>query len=299
MMLPSATGPSARTTGIVLMTAAAFAIQIIDGLAKHLSADYSPLFIGWARYGAACLIVLPCAAAIHGRRLFPAERLGSHLTRTVLLAAAMTLYFLALARIPMATAISAYFVAPIIAVVVSVLVLKERMTAMKAASLALGFIGAMVIVQPGTAVEPGILLAIGAGLASAFYMIATRQAATVSDPLKTLTFQCAVGAVLLLPVALPTWRMPATADLPLFLALGVFSLIGHLLAIVAFRLADTSTLAPLVYVELIGAALIGYFAFGDVPGWPTIVGAALIVGAGLLLMRQRDEKPLALPEPAA
>src|ERR671923_2612948 len=92
--------PSHQARGIALMTVTAFVIQIVDGLAKYLSADYSPLFIGWARYAVACLILLPCAAALHGPRLFPAERLGSHMLRTVFLITAMTLYFMAIAHVP-------------------------------------------------------------------------------------------------------------------------------------------------------------------------------------------------------
>jgi drug/metabolite transporter (DMT)-like permease len=69
-------------------------------------------------------------------------------------------------------------------------------------------------------------------------------------------------------------------------ALGAFSAVSHLLSIAAFRFADASTLAPLVYVELIGAAFIGYFVFSEVPGTSTIVGAALIVAAGLVLLKR-------------
>ena len=73
-----------RTRGIVLMTLAMLSIPLVDGLAKHLSLDYSPLFIGWARYAVASVIVAAVAAAMHGRHLFPTEQLRSHILRTVL-----------------------------------------------------------------------------------------------------------------------------------------------------------------------------------------------------------------------
>ncbi len=281
-------GTQGQTLGIVLMILTALVIQVVDGLAKHLSADYSPLFIGWARYAVACLVVLPCAAALHGRRLFPVERLGSHILRTVFLVTAMTLYFVAIAFIPLATAISAFFVSPVVAVVLAIFLLKERLTARKGISLVLGFAGALVILQPGGSIEPGILMALGSGVCFAFYMIATRHAATKSDPVKTLAFQCVVGALLLAPQAVATWSTPAWSDLVFFAGLGLFSAVGHLMSIVAFRYADTSTLAPLVYVELVGAALIGYVAFAEVPGAATIAGAALIAAAGLILIRQKN-----------
>jgi drug/metabolite transporter (DMT)-like permease len=285
--ITSAESARGSTLGIVLMALAMLSIPPVDGLAKYLSADYSPLFISWARYAAACAIVLPIAVAMRGRRIFPTERLLSHMLRTIFLVASMTLYFLAIARIPLATAVSVYFVAPIIAVLLSVIVLKERMTAVKALSLALGFLGSMVILRPGGSIDPGMLLALGSGVSFAFYVIATRHASRESDPIRTLAFQCVVGALLLTPQAVFTWSPPAWDHLAFFVGLGLFSAVSNMLSIAAFRLAAASTLAPLVYLELIGATVIGYFAFGEIPGPFTILGAALIVAAGLILVPRR------------
>ncbi|MGN6305469.1 MAG: DMT family transporter [Mesorhizobium sp.] len=283
--------PQNRAKGIALMIASALVLQVVDGLAKHLSADYSPLFVGWARYAVASLIVVPYMIVLRGRYIFPAERVGSHLLRTFLLVVAMTLYFVAISHVPLATAISAYFVAPVVAMAVSAVILKEQLTAARLISVGLGFAGAMVIVQPGADIDRGIFLALGAGLAYAAYMVVTRRTALVSDPLKTLTFQCVVGALLLTPQALVSWKAVAATDIPAFAGLGLFSLLAHSLLITAFRLAETSVLAPFVYVELIGAAVIGYFGFGEVPGPATVVGAALIVAAGLIVLRRRGGEP--------
>jgi drug/metabolite transporter (DMT)-like permease len=272
------------------MALAMLTIPLVDGLAKYLSTGYSPLFLGWARYAVASLIVLPFAVRIHGSHLFPTERRTSHLLRTVFLIAAMTFYFLAIARIPLATAVSTYFVAPIIAVVLSVIVLKELMTSWKALSLLLGFVGSIVILRPGGSTDPGILLALCSGIFFSFYLIATRQAAQESDPIKTLAFQCAVGTVLLTPQAVLSWFAPAWNDLLFFAALGLFSAVSHILSIVAFRHASASTLAPLVYLELIGAVLVGYLAFREIPDLPTVIGAGFIVVAGLLLLRREEQQ---------
>jgi drug/metabolite transporter (DMT)-like permease len=280
--------PSRLSYGIVLMALAMLIIPLVDGLAKYLSTSYSPLFLSWARYAVASLIVLPSAAGIHGFHLFPRERRISHFLRTLFLVAAMTLYFLAIARISLATAVSTYFVSPVIAVILSVLVLKEQMTSRKAVSLLLGFAGSMVILRPGGSTDPGILLALGAGICFAFYLIATRQAVQESDPIQTLAFQCAVGTMLLTPQALLSWTAPTWNDLLFFAGLGLLSALSHILSILAFRHANASTLAPLVYLELIGAVLVGYFAFREIPDLPTILGACLIVLAGLLLLQRQD-----------
>jgi len=268
------------------MIIAMLTIPLVDGLAKYLTVGYSPLFLSWARYVVACAIVLPVAAAYHGTRVFPAERRVAHTLRTVFLVISMTLYFMAIARIPLATAVSAYFVGPIIAVVLSVPVLKERLTARKVLSVILGFVGALVILRPGATIEAGLLLAFGAGLFFALYIIATRRAAQDSDPLQTLVFQCVIGALLMTPQAVASWTTPAWGDLIFFVGLGVFSAAGHILSIVAFRLADASTLAPLVYIELIGAVAIGYLAFHEFPGPVTLIGAALIAAGGLVLLQR-------------
>lgn len=279
--------PVRPTVGIALMTLAMLSIPMVDGLAKYLSPDHSPLFIAWARYAVASVFVVPFAFFRFGTRIFPSERTASHLLRTFFLVIAMSLYFLAIARIPLATAVSAYFVGPIFAVFLAVVVLGERITMRKFASLAFGFVGAIVIVRPGSSIDLGIILALGAGLFFAFYLIATRQASQASDPVKTLAFQCTVGALLLTPQAILSWSMPTREALPYFAGLGLLSAASHLLSITAFRYADASTLSPLVYLELIGAAAIGFVAFGDVPGASTIIGAALIVIGGLVLIDRR------------
>jgi drug/metabolite transporter (DMT)-like permease len=288
-MTPAASpNPSRVTLGIVLMTLAMLTVPLVDGLAKHLSSSYSPLYLAWARYAVAGLIVLPLAAATHGPSLFPAEQRMLHTLRTTCLVIAMTLYFLAIAQIPLATAISAFFVGPIIAVALSLTLLKERVTRRKIASLVLGFAGSIAILRPGATLNPGILLALGSGLFFALYLVATRQAAQASDPVKTLVFQSVVGTLLLTPQAAMSWSMPALNDLWLFAALGALSAISHILSIAAFRYADASTLAPLVYVELIGAAVVGYLAFNEVPGAATLAGAALVVAAGVVLLERRQ-----------
>lgn len=277
---------SRQATGILLMTAAMVSIPLVDGIAKYLTAAHSPLFVGWARYAVAGLIVLPIAFLRNGRQIFPTERRASHLLRTFFLVLSMTLYFLALARIPLATAISAFFIGPIVAVVLSIFVLKERMTWPKVASLTLGFIGAIIILRPGAALNPGILLAFGAGLCFGLYLIATRWASQSSDPIKTLAFQCVIGTLLLTPQAVATWTTPQWSEFGFFLCLGLFSAFTHMMSIAAFRFAEASLLAPLVYLELIGAALIGYYAFGEIPDAYTIIGAGFIIAAGLILLKR-------------
>lgn len=280
------TSRSSEVRGISLMAIAMLGVPMVDGIAKYLSAQYSPLFIGWARYAVACLIVIPLAYRTHGMQMFPDTQRFAHLVRTAFLVTAMTLYFLAIARIPISLAVSAYFVGPVVAVALSVLFLKEAMSWRKSLSLALGFVGSLVVLQPSGDIEIGLIMAFGAGLFFALYLIATRQASQNSDPIKTLAFQCVIGTVLLSPQAAFTFEVPQLDVLWLFAGLGVISAIGHLMTIMAFRLADASTLSPLVYLELVGSAIIGFMIFSEIPTLTTVAGAALIIISGLVLLRR-------------
>jgi len=120
----------------------------------------------------------------------------------------------------------------------------------------------------------------------ALYLIATRKASQSSQPVKTLVFQCLVGAVILTPGAVWAWSIPAADEWHLFAAMGLLSAASHVLSIAALRCADASTLAPLVYLELVAASLLGYLFFGELPDLSVWIGAAVIVAAGLVLMHR-------------
>jgi drug/metabolite transporter (DMT)-like permease len=278
--------PPRLLLGLGLMTLAMLTIPLVDGLAKYLSSGHSPFYIAWARYAVAAALVLPLALALRGRRALPRRNLGPHVLRTLFLMGAMTCYFVAIAEIPLATAISAYFVGPIVGTVLAVLLLGERLTVRKGAAVVLGFAGALLIVRPGGDIEPGILLALAAGCLFACYMIATRLASQSADPIQTLAFQCLVGALILTPQALATWSVPLPGELWLFALLGLFSVTSHILSITAFRYADASTLAPLVYLELVGSAAVGFLVFDELPDLLVWIGAGVIVASGMLLIRR-------------
>jgi drug/metabolite transporter (DMT)-like permease len=268
------------------MSLATLTIPMVDGIAKYLTASHSPLFVSWGRYAAACLVVLPIALARHGTRFLPDNQYGTHFLRTVFLVAAMTCYFLAIARIPLATVAIAFFVGPILAMLLAVVFLREKLTLRKVLSVVLGFAGALIILRPTGRIEPSLLLALASGAFFALYVIATRLASKHSDPLQTLAFQCIVGALLLTPQAIWTWTTPTPRETTIFAAMGLLSAISHLLSIAAFRHAEASTLAPLVYLELFGAAAIGYLFFGELPGAQVWLGAtAILIGGALLLPR--------------
>lgn len=280
--------------GILLMALGCLSIPAVDSLAKALSADYSPIFVSFLRYTAAAAIVLPIATFTGGRQIIPSRlRLLPHVLRTIFLIGAMTSYYMAISTIGLATAVSCFFIGPIVATILSSLILKETMTKTKIASLILGFAGALIVARPSGGIEPGILFALLTGLLFGFYLVATRMASGDTPPLQSLTFQNLFGALLLLIPALLVWSPLKGEHLALVILMGLGSCISHALSISAFRYADASTLAPIVYAELVGAILFGYLFFGEVPSLAVWIGSAIIVFAGLLVtFSHRSRRPV-------
>jgi drug/metabolite transporter (DMT)-like permease len=276
--------------GIALMAVAMLIIPGADAIAKYLSTVHSPVFLSWARYVAALGFVLPVVLFVQARSREPLVSRGQLLTqlvRTAFLVGAMTLYFVAIARIPLADALGAYFVAPIIATLLAAVALRERLDRRRLAAVLLGFAGALLVVRPGTAGSAGTLIALASGGLMACYLVMTRATAQASPPLSTLTIQLVFGVLLLTPFVLFEWTTPSWEALALILLMGLLAAAANLMTISAFRLAQVSTLSPLVYLELLGATALGFALFGDLPSLTTWMGIAVIVAAGLAVVTPR------------
>ncbi|HEV2507985.1 DMT family transporter [Bosea sp. (in: a-proteobacteria)] len=276
--------------GLLLMATAMLIIPSSDAIAKYLSGTHSPAFLSWVRYVAALGFILPVALLQRGRTTEPAPAPSSHgrywlaqIARTAFLVAAMTLYFVAIARIPLADALGAYFIAPIVATLLAAIALRERLDRRKLSAVVLGFVGAILVVRPGAETSTDTLIALASGACMACYLVLTRATAQGRSPVSTLTTQLVLGILMLMPFAVLQWTMPTREGLLLILLMGLVSTLSNLMTISAFRLAPVATLSPLVYLELIGATALGFTLFGDLPSPMTWAGIAVIVAAGLIV----------------
>jgi drug/metabolite transporter (DMT)-like permease len=154
-----------------------------------------------------------------------------------------------------------------------------------------GFIGVLIVVHPGVgALHPAFLLAFGAMLAYAFFMLLTRYLAAYEAPLVMLFYSVLLGAFGLAPFAIWQWVWPHTlGEWAILSILGVLGGTGHYLFIHAYRLAPASTVAPFIYMQLLTMVMFGFAVFGDLPDVWTLVGAGVIVASGIyLLHRERS-----------
>jgi len=271
--------------GFALMTAAMLMLPLSDGIVKLLSDEYPILFLNWARYLVGGLIFVPLAVPVVKNNRLTSDQVFALSGRTILHVTAVSLYFLAIARVPIADALGAYFVAPLVASALAVALLNERLTRVQLIALTVGFVGALVVVRPSTSTDIGMLYAVGSGVVFGMFLVATRKASQTVSAITTLGFQCGLGTLLLLPLGIYLWTPIQFQHGILIVVAGGIWAAGHFAMIHAFKHTDAGVLAPLVYLEILGGAGVGYLLFGNMPSATTIIGIALVVFSGLLVQR--------------
>jgi drug/metabolite transporter (DMT)-like permease len=277
--------PATVGTGIALMLAAQLLIMpASDAVVKYLTASLPVAQLAWARFFFNFLLLAPAALWYHRGRVLTPARPRLQLLRGVLVVTANFLFIAGVRFVPLADALAIAFVAPLAVAAFSPLVLRERVGPAGWAAVAVGFLGALVIIRPGFAATSGAaLLPLGAGLAFAAYLLVTRKLAGSGPPLLTQTATAAVGAVLTTLVLPLVWTPPSPAEWALMLVVGTASCVGHLLITTAHEHARAATLAPLTYLGIVSASALGYLVFGDWPDALTWLGAAIVIASGLTI----------------
>lgn len=276
--------------GILLMFIALGLFTLMDSIGKYLSRWYPVPGIVWARYAINLLMLLAFLAWRGELRYVRTARPAIQLSRGLLLGMATLLYFTALSRMPLAEASAIAFVLPLFVAVLAVPMLGERLDAPRVAAILVGLAGALVIVRPGSAAFTlYALLPLGMALMNALYQILTRKVAGLEPPLTSLFYGSLVGAVMFLPALPFAWQTPQDPwHWALLALLGLLATVGHFILIRAFDFAPATLLAPFVYTQLLWTMLVGWLVFGDFPDSWSLIGMAIIAGAGLYLVgRQR------------
>jgi drug/metabolite transporter (DMT)-like permease len=208
------------------------------------------------------------------------------LVRSACLVVATTCFFGGLRYLPLAEASAITFLAPMIAIVLSIPILGERPTRARWMSAIAGFFGILILVRPGSAVfHPATGLLVTAALANALYQLLTRKLPN-DAPHTTLFYSGLVGAVGL-SLGLPFADLPSTfsiRDAIFLFVLGLLAGVGHWLLIGAFLRAPASLIAPFTYVQMIWATLFGFAVFGQLPDGGSAAGMAVIVASGVALV---------------
>ncbi len=282
-----------RLLGIALVSVTFVCFAVLDTTAKWLVRTLPVIEVVWLRFVGHVLFTGLLLAPRHGRALLRTSHPGWQLLRGTMLFAMTGLNFWALQYLQLAETGAIQFAVPLLIALFGVWLLGERLDAGRWAAIGLGFAGVLLIVRPGTgAFHPAILLSIGNAVLYALFNLLTRRLAATDRPEATQFLSALAAATLLAPFAIAAWRTPATGlEWALLALLGIAGGIGHWLLAVAHRFAPASVLAPFLYQQIVWMTLLGWWVFGDVPGWAVVAGTAVVVASGLyLISRERSRR---------
>jgi drug/metabolite transporter (DMT)-like permease len=262
-----------------------------DAVAKLLTDRHDPAQIIFVRN----LLALPMVGAMvllmRGRAALGTAYLGVHALRGLLMVTGAYLYFRSLEFLPLAEATALVFSAPLFITALSVPLLGEAVGWRRWAAVVLGFVGVLIIVQPGSAAfQPASLLAVATAIFYALFMIGARWIGRDEGVWTMMFFVMLFPMLYAAPLAFLRWTPIDATDLPFFLAIAVCGSLGITLIGQAFRMAPAAIVAPFDYTALIWATALGWLIWRDVPGVHTLVGAAVIVASGVVIVL-REARP--------
>ena len=272
------------------MLAAMAVFSAMDGGSKGLTLRLSPVEVTWARYLFSLLFLLPLALARGGLRLLTTQMPLAQIGRGALLFGSGLLFITALRTLPLADATAVGFVAPLMVTALSIPLLGERVGLGRWLAVSAGFAGVLAMV--GTDAWSGDGWSLGAGFALAgtilyaLVMVFMRVLGRTESPVTTV-FWFSIQTLILTGLALPlVWHSPDTRAWALFAAAGILGGTGQLLITQAVRLAPASVVAPFDYVHILASSTLGWLIFAEPLALSTLLGAAIVVGAGLYVLKQ-------------
>lgn len=280
--------------GLLLMLGFCVLAPLADAIAKLIGDAVPLLQLVTVRFAAQAILLVPLVLIAGLSLRVPRRLFGLLVARTVLHIVGVALIFLALRHMPLADTIAIAYVMPFIALLLGHLILKEEVGWRRMAACAVGFVGTMMVMQPSfedvgwIAVLPMIVAVI-----FAVFMLLTRLVAKEIAPVELQAVNGLIGSALLLPLlwafegsALPeldsVW--PSERNLWLMAAIGVLGTAAHLVLTWALRFAPTATLAPIQYLEIPMAVIVGLLLFAEFPDGLALVGIAVVMAAGLYIV---------------
>jgi len=270
----------------LLMVASACCFGSMAIAIRLASAQLHPFEIAFFRSVFGLLFALPLLARA-GPQLLRTRRLPLHLFRNVFHFGGQTLWFLGLTLMPIAIVFSLEFTIPIWSAIFAGLFLGERMNLGRAVAIVLGFIGVLVIVQPGMeAFNPNSIIVLVAAILFASSNICTKPLSRTDTPLAIIFYMNIIQMPLgLIASGYFGWVWPTWAHLPWIVVVGVAGLSAHFCMTRAFMLADATMVLPFDYLRLPLAAVIGLGRVAIIGGLALVAGAAIIFSGNFYSLR--------------
>ena len=279
--------------GIALMACAVLFFTFIDTSAKWLAtAGFATLQIVFLRYGGHFLVSLAMFLPREGRSALRSNAPKRQLLRSASLFLGTALNFAALQYLPITVTITIMFAIPIAVTLLAIPILGERVGPHRIGAVIVGFSGVLVVMQPwGAGFHPAMLFNIAAMICASLYFIMTRMLAGVDSNSTAQIWSSGLGAFCLAPFVWAFWQWPADAvDWVPIILIGIFGAVGHNFATNAHRMADASILSPVMYLQMIFAAVVSVVIFNTWPTPWTLAGGLIIAAAGLYVWHRERQR---------
>lgn len=290
-----------QNRGIQLMLLGCIILPMMDAAAKYMGETIAAAVIVLARFGFQSLLLYPF---VRKTLSWPSgAELALHIKRSLSICFATVCFFTAIQVMPIADALAIFFVMPLLVTLLAPWMLGESFGWRRLVAVLVGMVGAMIIIQPGHEVF-GIraFLPLLTALGFTFYLMYTRKLARqdTGGNVAPLTMQfwsgffgsliMAVTLLIMQPFDFPMFNLawPEFWQWRQLFLVGMLAAVGHLLVAHAFKHADASVLAPFQYVELVVAALLGWWLFNDIPAMTTWIGGGILVASGLYIFHREQ-----------
>lgn len=276
--------------GAAYVLAGEVLLAIMGAIIKHLAPDVPNAVLVFLRNALGLAIIFPVLIASNGFSGLKTNHVRFHLMRAVIGVSAMYCYFYSLEHLPLTNAVLLKLTAPFFIPVIALFWLKENTSRLTWLAIAVGFLGVAVILDP-TAANTVDYFFVAAGLGGALLGATAKvtiRRMGVSEPSGRIVFYFGLfGTLVTAPAAFLTWQTPDWQTWMWMIALALCATCAQLLITTAYRIAPAGQIGQFTYASVVFAALLGWLFFMEPITVNQFIGSALIVGAGLLNLRQR------------
>ena len=277
--------------GILLMIITTIVFASQDGLSKYLATEYNVYMVVMIRYWFFAAFVISVSSQKTGgiKRVAKTKSPILQIFRSLILVAEMCITILAFTLLGLAETHAIFASYPLIIAMLSGPILGEYVGWRRWLAICVGFIGILIILNPGNGIfSPYALVPLAGAILFALYGLLTRYVGQYDNSSTSFFWTGVVGSIAMTIIGLNYWDPVSKSDWSIMLLLSASGVIGHYLLIKCYEVAEASAVQPFAYLQLIWASMIGIIIFGEQITTNVLIGACIIVGAGLFtLWRER------------
>ena len=277
--------------GILLMIITTIVFASQDGLSKYLATEYNVYMVVMIRYWFFAAFVISMSSRRTGgiKLVVKTKSPILQIFRSLILVAEMCITILAFTLLGLAETHAIFASYPLIIAMLSGPILGEYVGWRRWVAICVGFIGILIILNPGNGIfSPYALVPLAGAILFAIYGLLTRYVGQYDDSSTSFYWTGVVGSIAMTVIGLNFWDPVSRSDWSVMLLLSASGVVGHYLLIKCYEVAEASAIQPFAYLQLIWASMIGIIIFGEQITTNVLIGACIIVGAGLFtLWRER------------